>query len=105
MEKLKWTIICIDEAHKIKNKYSRIYQELSKFKAPFKLLVTATPLINSVIDLWNLIAFGFGLDIDDYDLDPENLQIIGRLKIVSCMICVFLKDLNLTFGVRLRTDA
>ena len=85
LETTKWTIICIDEAHKVKNKYSRLYQELSQFKAPFKLLVTATPLINSVVDLWNLLAFGFGVNIDDFDIDPENLQIIGKLQIVSCV--------------------
>lgn len=82
LKTVNWTIICVDEAHKIKNRHSRIYQELSKFQAPFKLLVTATPLINSVLDLWSLLAFGFGINIDDYEFDEENLQIIGRLQAV-----------------------
>ena len=83
LKKVKWTVICVDEAHKIKNKNSRIFQELSKFNASFKLLVTATPLINSVSDLWSLLAFGFAVNIDNYDFDEENLQIIGRMQSVS----------------------
>ena len=51
----RWNIIIFDEAHKVKNAESKTFDALCKIKADFKLMITATPLINSVIDLWNLM--------------------------------------------------
>ena len=53
----RWSILVIDEAHRIKNDKSNLFQKLKKIPSEFKLLLTATPIVGSIRDLWNLISF------------------------------------------------
>jgi chromodomain-helicase-DNA-binding protein 1 len=47
----------VDEAHRLKNAESALYVELSGWSFKNKLLVTGTPLQNSMRELWALLNF------------------------------------------------
>ncbi|KAH7648470.1 hypothetical protein FG379_002905 [Cryptosporidium bovis] len=49
--------IIIDEAHRIKNEASKLSQTVRMLKTRFRLLLTGTPLQNSLKELWSLLNF------------------------------------------------
>jgi SNF2 family DNA or RNA helicase len=59
-----WNLVVIDEAHRLRNvhKHSgsarakRLKQALGIEKGPFRILLTATPLQNSLMDLYGLVS-------------------------------------------------
>ncbi len=61
----KWDLVVIDEAHRLRNVYkpsSKIATAIKQAIAPFpKVLLTATPLQNSLLELYGLVSI-----IDDY---------------------------------------
>jgi SNF2 family DNA or RNA helicase len=67
----QWDLVVIDEAHRLRNVYKPsnvIASTLKQALAPYrKLLLTATPLQNSILELFGLVSF-----IDD--------QVFGDLK-------------------------
>jgi len=68
-----WDLVVIDEAHRLRNVYkptSKIANAIKQAVAPFpKVLLTATPLQNSLLELYGLVSiiddFAFG-DLDSY---------------------------------------
>ncbi len=62
---VKWDLVIIDEAHRLRNVYkpsNKIANSLKSTLAPFpKVLLTATPLQNSLMELFGLVSI-----IDDY---------------------------------------
>lgn len=65
IRRVNWDLVVIDEAHKLRNVYrkdSKIAQAIKDNLAHArKLLLTATPLQNSLMELYGLVSF-----IDDY---------------------------------------
>jgi len=53
----KWKYFILDEAHNIKNFRSQRWQVLLNFNAKRRLLLTGTPLQNSLMELWSLMHF------------------------------------------------
>ncbi|MBN2520956.1 MAG: DEAD/DEAH box helicase [Bacteroidales bacterium] len=49
--------IILDESQIIKNPASKIYKAILKLKSEYKLVLTGTPIENSLIDLWSQINF------------------------------------------------
>ena len=47
----------VDEAHRLKNDDSQLYGELFAFKTNHRILITGTPLQNSLKELWALLHF------------------------------------------------
>jgi SWI/SNF-related matrix-associated actin-dependent regulator of chromatin subfamily A member 5 len=108
LSKFKWNYLVVDEAHKLKNKDSKISIASRKLHSRNRLMLTGTPLQNNLLELWALLNFmmpevfssdddfrqwfDFGgdgdakrpaIDKDDDDPDPaqnsKNLQLIESL--------------------------
>ena len=54
---LKIDIIILDEAHRIKNRQAKRTKAVRKINAPYKFLLTGTPLMNRIDELWSLLKF------------------------------------------------
>ncbi|XP_018099831.1 chromodomain-helicase-DNA-binding protein 1 isoform X3 [Xenopus laevis] len=54
---VNWAFIGVDEAHRLKNDDSLLYKSLIDFKSNHRLLITGTPLQNSLKELWSLLQF------------------------------------------------
>ena len=79
-----WDLVVIDEAHRLRNVYkttSKIALAIKQAVAPFpKVLLTATPLQNSLLELYGLVSI-----IDDYRLRrpqelPRALRAAGQRR-------------------------
>lgn len=69
----EWHYMILDEAHNIKNFQSQRYQAMIRLKTHARLLLTGTPLQNSIQELWSLLTFltagqdGQGMgDLDEF---------------------------------------
>ena len=47
----------VDEAHRLKNDDSLLYKYLQDFDTNHRILITGTPLQNSLKELWALLHF------------------------------------------------
>ncbi|KAH9410760.1 putative SNF2 protein [Ordospora pajunii] len=57
LRKIKWQYMILDEAQAIKSSSSRRWKVLLGFKARNRLLLTGTPIQNSMQELWALLHF------------------------------------------------
>lgn len=53
----KWHYIILDEGHKIRNPDTQVSKLVKKFQTPHKLLITGSPMQNSLQELWSLFDF------------------------------------------------
>ncbi|XP_065657289.1 transcription activator BRG1 isoform X3 [Hydra vulgaris] len=58
LAKVKWKYMIVDEGHRMKNHHCKLTQVLNTYyAAPFRLLLTGTPLQNRLPELWALLNF------------------------------------------------
>ncbi|KAI9096470.1 SNF2 family N-terminal domain-containing protein [Phlyctochytrium arcticum] len=57
LRKLHCHSLILDEGHMVKNMESARYKHLMSYKAPFRLLLTGTPLQNNLLELLALLTF------------------------------------------------
>ncbi|KAG0730219.1 DNA excision repair protein ERCC-6 [Chionoecetes opilio] len=54
-----WHYIILDEGHKIRNPNAQITVALKRFRTPHKLILSGSPIQNSLKELWSLFDFVF----------------------------------------------
>ena len=62
-----WEILCVDEAHRLKNAQSKFFKTLAGYSINFKLLLTGTPLQNNLEELFYLLNFLTPSKFNDLD--------------------------------------
>ncbi|MDD5862081.1 MAG: DEAD/DEAH box helicase [Prevotella sp.] len=53
----EWNVVCLDEAHTIKNANTKMSKAAMRLQAKRKVMLTGTPLQNHLSELWNLFQF------------------------------------------------
>lgn len=58
LTKFRWAYMIIDEGHRLKNTQSKLFQTLTQYyHTRYRLILTGTPLQNSLPELWALLNF------------------------------------------------
>ena len=58
LQKIEWSGVIADEAHRAKNRNSKQSKALRKLQAPVKISASGTPIMNSPDELWPLLNWG-----------------------------------------------
>lgn len=78
---VQWHYMVLDEAHNIRNFNSQRFQNLIRLKTRARLLLTGTPLQNSLTELWSLLTFlTAGRDADDGAAHGSLEEFLARWK-------------------------
>jgi chromodomain-helicase-DNA-binding protein 7 len=77
LSKINWKALIIDEAHRLKNKRSKLLERLKLFKTDHRIILTGTPLQNNTEELWTLLNF---IEPHIFTSLPSFLQNFGDLK-------------------------
>ncbi|XP_078265718.1 chromodomain-helicase-DNA-binding protein 1-like isoform X1 [Rhinoraja longicauda] len=57
LRRFNWSVLIVDEAHRLKNRNSLLYKTLKMFSVRFTLLLTGTPVQNNLHELYSLLSF------------------------------------------------
>uniref|UniRef100_UPI0037E89DC5 chromodomain-helicase-DNA-binding protein 6 isoform X2 n=1 Tax=Semicossyphus pulcher TaxID=241346 RepID=UPI0037E89DC5 len=77
LKKLHWRCVVIDEAHRLKNRNCKLLEGLKLMNLEHKVLLTGTPLQNSVEELFSLLNF---LEPLQFPSESLFLEEFGDLK-------------------------
>lgn len=72
---IHWQGLIVDEGQRLKNENTLLYSALGALKAPFKILMTGTPLQNNQRELFNLLHFlDDNHNVDELEKEYEDLD-------------------------------
>lgn len=71
LERYNWQFLILDEGHRIKNRNCRLVKELKQYSSVSRLLLTGTPIQNSLDELWSLLNFVNPQIFDDLEVFQE----------------------------------
>ena len=74
-----WRCVVVDEAHRLKNKSSKVGEILKSFSFEHRLLLTGTPIQNSLEELWSILNF---LDVKKFP-DGTEKQFLADYNLQS----------------------
>ncbi|XP_063150649.1 chromodomain-helicase-DNA-binding protein 1-like isoform X2 [Candoia aspera] len=57
LKRFNWTCLVVDEAQRLKNQDSLLHKTLSEYSTDFSLLLSGTPIQNSLQELYSMLAF------------------------------------------------
>ncbi|XP_051865740.1 chromodomain-helicase-DNA-binding protein 8-like isoform X1 [Pristis pectinata] len=77
LREIAWRCVIIDEAHRLKNRNCKLLEGLKLMELEHKVLLTGTPLQNTVEELFSLLNF---LEPSQFPLESAFLQEFGDLK-------------------------
>lgn len=69
--------IIIDEAHRLKNKDTKLFSALKRLPCKRVLLLTGTPIQNNTLELWSLLNF---IEPEIFYSSQDFLQKFGDLS-------------------------
>jgi SNF2 family DNA or RNA helicase len=75
---IDWSVLVVDEAHRLKNNQSRFFKVLSRYNIQYKLLLTGTPLQNNLEELFNLLNFLNPQDFSSLEEFQEEFEDISK---------------------------
>lgn len=87
-----WQYIILDEAQNIKNFKSQRWQTLLNIRSRRRLLLTGTPLQNSLMELWSLLhflmpaVFSSHEDFKDWFSNPMSNMVEGNIEIDNALV-------------------
>ncbi|CAK1540056.1 unnamed protein product [Leptosia nina] len=84
LRSFSWACLLVDEAHRLKNDDSLLYKALKEFDTNHRLLVTGTPLQNSLKELWALLHFIMPYKFEsweEFEKDHEDAATKGYEKL------------------------
>jgi ATP-dependent DNA helicase len=68
LERYDWQYVILDEGHRIKNRNCRLVKELKQIPSSSRLLLTGTPIQNTLEELWALLNFVNPRIFDDLEV-------------------------------------
>ncbi|KAM8961534.1 chromodomain-helicase-DNA-binding protein 8 isoform 1-T1 [Pelodytes ibericus] len=77
LREIEWRCVIIDEAHRLKNRNCKLLDSLKHMDLEHKVLLTGTPLQNTVEELFSLLHF---LEPTQFSSEAEFLKDFGDLK-------------------------
>lgn len=75
--KINWKVLIVDEAHRLKNQASRLFEQLHLIPRDHCVLLTGTPLQNKVDELFSLLHFA---DRQKFSSESDFLARFGDLR-------------------------
>lgn len=91
LSQFKWQVLAVDEAHRLKNKFSKLWTILNKLNIPSKLLITGTPMQNTLTELMSLMDFLMPGEVQvDEQLDLRDESAAQQLQELSDAIRPFM---------------
>ncbi|CAH8665097.1 unnamed protein product [Dicrocoelium dendriticum] len=87
LQSFDWSVLVVDEAHRLKNKQSRLFKEASQYKASFKILLTGTPLQNNLEELFHLLYFVEPKTVTDFKTLTEKWAHMPKEERINSLHC------------------
>ena len=80
LKRVAWKALVVDEAHRLKNRRSKLMEQLVHFKFECTLLLSGTPIQNSMDELWSLLNFISPQEFNDVDEFSEKFGNMNSAK-------------------------